>query len=70
MGDIKDGLTEQGTISSDDAIFCVKDARVCPLTVQLELDGAIVPLILKLILELLSLYFQTVQDRNFFHRFV
>ena len=27
---------------SDDAIICVKDARVCPLTVQLELDGATV----------------------------
>ena len=40
--DIKGGLTEQETILSDDVIFCVKDARVCPLTVQLEFDRATV----------------------------
>ena len=41
--DIKSGPTEQGTILSDDTIFCVIDARMHPLTPQLELHGTTVP---------------------------
>jgi len=41
--DVRTDSGDEETIVFDDAIFCVKDTRVRPLLIQLELDGATVP---------------------------
>jgi len=41
--DVRSDSGDEETIVFDDAIFCVKDTRVRPLLIQLELDGATVP---------------------------
>ena len=41
--DVRSDSEDEETIVTADAIFCVKDTRVWPLMIQLELDGAMVP---------------------------